>query len=124
MSENDILKKTYPSIKNAIILCIIFLGLQAGIGIIVGVIIGLLRIGTDSIQYGIGIIFANLVSLALAILIGYKKTHKKFNEVFPLSNVSLRHWIAIIVFMFGVVIVSSEIDNIVSLNFLSKCLIQ
>jgi uncharacterized protein len=106
--------KVYPSIKNAIILCIIFLGLQIGFGAIAGVIIGLLGIGMDSVQYGIGTIFANLFSFVLVLFIGYKKSHKKFSEVFPLNNVPLSLWIAIIVFMFGVVIVSSEIDNMVS----------
>jgi len=114
MSENAVSNKIYPSIKNAIILCIIFLGLQLGIGVILGVIIGLLGIGTDSILYGIGTIFANLISFALVIFIGFKKSHKKFSEIFPLKKVPLRLWIAAIVFMFGLVIISSEIDNIVS----------
>jgi len=114
MNENNTVTKIYPRIKNAIILCLILLGLQIVLGVIFGVIIGLLRLGTDSIQYGIGVIFINLLSFAFVIFIGYKKSHKKFSEVFPLNKVSLSSWIAVIVFTFGLIIVSSEIDNIVS----------
>jgi len=114
MSENNTVNKIYPTIKNAIILCIIFLGLQTGIGIIIGVIIGLLGIGIDSIQYGIGTIFANLLSFVLVIFIGCKKSHKKLSEIFVIKNVTFSLWIAVIVFTFGLVIVSSEIDNLVS----------
>jgi uncharacterized protein len=105
----------YPKIKNAILLCLLLAGIQIAAGLVFGVIIGLLGIGIDSLIYGIGIIIINLLSFGLVIFLGYKKTHKKFNEVFKFNNVSLNYWLSIIVFMFGFVIVSSEIDNV--LNF-------
>jgi len=105
----------YPKIKNAILLCLLLAGIQVGSGLIFGVIIGLLRIGTDSLIYGIGVILLNLLSFGLVIFLGYKKTHKNFNEVFKFNNVSLNYWVSIVVFMLGFVIISSEIDNL--LNF-------
>lgn len=102
----------YPKIKNAIYLCLLLLGIQIVAGLVIGFIIGLLGIGTDSIIYGIGIILLNLLSFGLVIFLGYKKTHKNFKEVFLINNVSLIYWVSIIVFMFGFVIISSEIDNI------------
>jgi len=102
----------YPKIKNAILLCLLLAGIQIGAGLIFGIIIGFLGIGTDSLIYGIGIIFINLLSFGLVIFLGYKKTHKNFNEVFKFNNVSLNHWVSIVVFMLGFIIISSEIDNV------------
>jgi membrane protease YdiL (CAAX protease family) len=112
IKEKKMENKNYPKIKNAILLCLLFIGIQLGTGLILGVIIGLLGLGTDSLVYGLGTILLNLLSFGLVIFIGYKRTHKSFNEVFMFNNVSLNNWVSIIVFMFGFVIVSSEIDNI------------
>jgi len=105
-------RKNYPKIINAILLCLLVIGIQLGIGAIVGLIIGLLGLGTDSILYGLGIILGQILSFAVVIFIGYKKTGKKFNEIFLVNKVSLNYWIATIVFMFGYVILSSELDNV------------
>ena len=102
----------YPKIKNAILLCLLLAGIQIGAGLIFGTIIALLGIGTDSLIYGIGIIFINLLSFGLVIFLGYKKTHRNFNEVFKFNNISLNYWLSIIVFMLGFIIISSEIDNV------------
>jgi len=102
----------YPKLKNAIFLCLLLLGIQIVAGLVFGIIISLLGIENDSIIYGIGIIFINLLTFGLVIFLGFKKSHKNFNEVFMFNNVSLKYWMSIIVFMFGFVIVSSEIDNI------------
>jgi len=104
--------KNYPKIKNAVLLCLLVIGIQLGLGGIVGLIIGLFGFGTDSIPYGLGIILGQIISFAVVILIGYKKTGKNFNEVFFINKVSLNYWIAVIVFMFGFVILSSELDNV------------
>jgi membrane protease YdiL (CAAX protease family) len=101
----------YPKIKNAIFLCFLLLGIQIVAGLVFGIIIGLFGIGTDSIIYGIGIIFINLLSFGLVIFLGFKKSQKNFNEVFMFNNVPLKYWVSTIVFMFGFVIVSSELDN-------------
>jgi len=110
-------KKAYPKIKNAILLCLLFLGVQIGSGFVVGVIFSLFGISSESLIYGISIIIVNILSFGLVIFIGYKKTKQKFNEVFKFNKVSLDYWLAIIVFMIGFIILSSEIDNIINYFF-------
>jgi membrane protease YdiL (CAAX protease family) len=105
-------RKNYPKIKNAVLLCLLLIGIQLGLGGIIGLIIGLFGFGTDSMLYGLGIIFGQIISFAIIILIGYKKTGKSFNDVFFINKVSLNYWIATIVFMFGFVFLSSELDNV------------
>jgi membrane protease YdiL (CAAX protease family) len=104
--------RNYPKIKNAVLLCLLVIAIQLGLGGIIGFIIGLFGFGTDSILYSLGIILGQILSFAVVIIIGYKKTGKSFNEVFFVNKVSLYYWIAIIVFMFGYVILSSELDNV------------
>jgi membrane protease YdiL (CAAX protease family) len=106
--------KSYPRIKNAILLCLLFTGIQLGLGLILGFVIGLLGIGMESIFFGIGTILMQLISFGAVILIGFKKTKQKFNEVFRFNNVSFDIWLAIMVFMIGFIILSSELDNILN----------
>jgi uncharacterized protein len=101
----------YPKIKNAIFLCLLLCGIQIVAGVIFGIIIGFLGIGTDSIIYGTGIIFINLLTFGFVIFLGFKKSGKNFNEIFMFINVSLKYWASITVFILGFVIISSEIDN-------------
>jgi membrane protease YdiL (CAAX protease family) len=104
--------KAYPGIKGALVLCLLFVGIQFVLGIIIGVIIGLLGIGTASIFYGLAVIVSQLVSFCVVILIGIKKAKKRFNEIFKFNKVSLRLWLATIIFSLGITVVLSEIDNI------------
>ena len=106
--------KVYPRIKNAVLLCLLLIGIQLVTGFIIGIIFGLLGLNTESLFYGISIIIINFMSFGLVIFIGFKKSKLKFNEVFKFNNVSLDYWIAIIVFMFGFIIVSSEIGNVLN----------
>jgi len=112
--ENETEKKPYPKIKNAIFLCLLFLVIQFVTGLIIGFLFAILRISNESFAYGISIILLDILSFGVVILIGYKKSKQKFNEVFKFNKVSLDYWLAIIVFMIGFVIVSSEIDNIIN----------
>jgi membrane protease YdiL (CAAX protease family) len=104
--------KAYPGIKNALLLCLLFAAIQLLLGIITGLIIGLLGIGTVSIFYGVATIVNQLVSFGVVILIGAKKSKKKFNEIFKFNKVSWGLWLAIMVFTIGITLVLSEIDNI------------
>jgi len=112
MSDGNIMKKTYPGIKNAVFLCLLLLGLQLVVGLIPRIIINIFEIYTESILLEIGKIFINLLPSAFVIYIGYKKSHKKFNEVFVFNDVSSNLWIATTVFMCGFVIICSEINNV------------
>jgi len=109
---NIVNKKIYPSIKNAIFLCLLFFGLEIGIGIILWIIIYISGIDRESIIYQTVTILMNILTIGLVILIGYKKSHKKFDEVFVFNDVSSNLWIAITVFMCGFIILSSEINNV------------
>jgi membrane protease YdiL (CAAX protease family) len=106
--------KAYPGIKNAILLCLLFLGIQIGLGFIFGLIINILGISLESTFFGTGNIVLNIFSFAVVILIGVKKSKQKFNEIFKFVNVSLDYWLAIIIFMVGFVIIASEIDNVLT----------
>jgi membrane protease YdiL (CAAX protease family) len=103
--------KAYPRIKNALLLCLLFIGIQLVLGAIIGLIIGLFGLGLESIFYGIGTIFAQIISFSVVILIGIKKSKQAFNDIFKFNAVSLNIWIATIVFTIGSTIVLSEIDN-------------
>jgi membrane protease YdiL (CAAX protease family) len=116
-SEGIIENKTYPSIKNAIFLCLLLLGLQIGTGIILWIINFILGIGAESIIYETGKVFISLLPSVFVIYIGYKKSHKKFDELFVFNNVSSNLWIAITIFMFGFIILSSEINNVLEYFF-------
>jgi membrane protease YdiL (CAAX protease family) len=104
--------KSYPAIKNAVLLCLLFLALQLGLGFVAGLCIGILRLSMDSLPYSIAMIIVQLVSIGAVIVIGHKKTKQKFNEVFRFNPVSGALWVAAVIFMAGYVIVSSELDNI------------
>jgi len=112
MSEGNIEKKTYPGVKNAIFLCFLLIGLQIGIGIILRIISFIWGIDAESSLHETGTVFINLLPSVFVIYIGYKKAHKNFNEVFVFNNVSSNLWIAITIFMFGFIILSSEINNV------------
>jgi membrane protease YdiL (CAAX protease family) len=106
--------KPYPTIKSAIFLCLLLLGIQFGAGIILDVYAMLTRLETTSAGYGIGSIIVYLLTFGLVILVGFEKTKKKFNEVFMFNKISWCLWPGIIVFSCGFVILSSELDNLIN----------
>jgi membrane protease YdiL (CAAX protease family) len=112
--EKQMDSKIYPAIKNSVLLCLLFLGIQTGLGLLIGVFQTFFKIPDISIFFGVLTGLGNLISLGIVILIGFKKTKRKFNEVFKFNNASSLLWIAIIVFMIGFVIVTSELDNLVN----------
>jgi len=112
--ETNINTKSYPFIKNAVLLCLLLFGIQIITGFVFGLFFGLFEISSDSAIYGISMILVSLLSFGLVIFIGFKKTNKKFNEVFKFKNVSLSVWVSVVIFMFGFVILSSEFDNLIN----------
>jgi membrane protease YdiL (CAAX protease family) len=106
--------KAYPSIKNAVLLCLLFLGIQFGFGVIIGIVAVLLGAEDTSLFIGMVTGLVNLIALAIVIFIGFKKTKRTWNEVFKFNKVSPLLWVAVIVFMAGLVIVTSELDNLVN----------
>jgi len=106
--------KIYPTIKNSILLCLLFLGIQIGLGIFLELLKIIIRLPDNSLSIGILTALASIISFGIVLLIGFKKTKRKFNEVFKFNKVPVFLWIAVIVFMTGFVIVSSETDNLLN----------
>jgi uncharacterized protein len=106
--------KIYPTIKNSIFLCLIIMGIQILLGIIIGVLKLIFKIYDDSFAMGVLTVFSSIVSFGVALIIGFKETKRKFNEIFKLNRVSLFLWIATVVFITGFTIVTSETDNVLN----------
>jgi len=110
--EEQSVKKSYPTIKNAILLCLLFCGIQLGLGLILGLFIIFSNSTDSSPLIGIMEIISNVACIGIVVWIGFRKTGKSFNEVFKFNNVSLELWIAGFVLTVGLVIVISELDNL------------
>lgn len=108
--------KIYPSIKNIILLSLLFLGIQIGLSILISFSRVILNISDTSLLIGVLTPLTSIISFGIVLFIGFKKTKRKFNDIFKFNNVSPFLWVATIVFMLGFVIVTSELDNI--LNFI------
>jgi membrane protease YdiL (CAAX protease family) len=106
--------KIYPGIKNSIFLCLLFLGIQISFGFLIGVFQVVLKAPDAAVFAGILTGLGNLISFGIVLTIGFKKTKRKFNEVFKFNHVSPLLWIAVIVFMIGFVMVTSELDNLLN----------
>jgi membrane protease YdiL (CAAX protease family) len=100
--------------KNAILLCVLFLAIQIGFGVLVGIVSALLNVSDIPLISGFLTGLGNLVIFGIVLLIGFKKTKRTFNEVFKFNKVSPLLWISTIIFMIGFVIVLSELDNVVN----------
>jgi membrane protease YdiL (CAAX protease family) len=106
--------RIYPTIKNAILLCLLLLGIQIGLGLLIGVFRLIFNISDISLFVGVLTALTSIISFGIVLLIGFKKTKRKFNEVFKFNKVSPFLWGAMVVFMIGFVIVTSELDNLLN----------
>ena len=104
--------KMYPTIKNAILLCLLFLGIQIGLSLLIGIFQMIFRLSDTSLLAGVLTILTSIISIGIVLWVGFKKTKRKFNEVFKFNRVPVFLWIAVTVFMAGFVIVLSEMDNL------------
>lgn len=106
--------KAYPTIKKAIILVLILTGIDIFAGLILGIILQVSGAGNKDLIEDIATIYITLAAFCVVLIIGFKETNKKFNEVFKFNKVPLNIWVAVIVFMFGFIIIASEIDNLLN----------
>ena len=113
--------KSYPQIKNAFLLCLIFLLLQVGFGVVfvlAGAIIkSIFDYTPDSTLTGIIKGMLLFPSIGLAILIGYKKTKRPFAESFPLKKIPIKIWPSLVIFMTGYIILSAKLAYLVQTVF-------
>jgi membrane protease YdiL (CAAX protease family) len=106
--------KIYPTIKNAILLCLLFLGIQIGLGLLIGIFQIIYSLPDTSLLAGVLTNLAIIISFGIVLWVGFRKTKRKFNEVFKFNKVPVFLWIAVTVFMTGFVIVLSEMDNLLN----------
>ena len=100
--------RVYPSIKNAILLCLLLLGINLGFGFF------FLLLPDINLSIGLLTGFGNLISFGAVILIGFKKSGRKANEIFKFNKVSPPLWLGAIIFSIGFIIVISELDNLLN----------
>ncbi|MDR2535461.1 MAG: CPBP family intramembrane metalloprotease [Treponema sp.] len=106
--------KIYPSIENAILLCLLFLGLQIGFGVLTVFIVTLFKGADQFLEVGIATGLTNLIAFSIVLFLGFKKTKRSFNDVFKFNKVSPSLWFTVTLFMAGLVIITSELDNLVN----------
>lgn len=107
--ENQI----YPTIKNSILLCLLLLLFNVVFAL---ALIYIFWPNFDLSDYSLlGEFFASVICWVIVLFIGFKKTKRKFNEVFKFNKVPPFLWFATTIFIIGFVIVASELDNL--LNF-------
>ena len=107
-------KNSYPTIKDAIFLCLFLGAIQFGMILIPFILVFLYGVGLESQNYMRGQLFLSILSFAIVIYWGYKKSYKKFDGILKFNGVSLHIWLSIIIFMSGFVLLVQRIDSISS----------
>ena len=108
-------ENTYPRIKNAVVLCVLFVVFQGALGLILGVIQVASGIAAGSSAYGAALIIVQLLSFVLVFLIAARKSQAGLSELFRFKAVPAAAWGAAVLIAVGFVIVCSEIDNLMNL---------
>ena len=106
--------KVYPAIKNSIILCLLLIWMQFVVSFVFTIFQLIFSLADVSLFMGINSILTSLISFGIILLIGFIRTKRKFNEVFKFNKVSPLLWVSTTVFIIGFIILSSELDNLVS----------
>jgi membrane protease YdiL (CAAX protease family) len=106
--------RVYPTIKNAILLCLLFLGIQIGLGLLIGVYQLISNKSDTSLVSGVLTALDSIISFGIVLLIGFKKTKRNFNEVFKFNKVPPFLWVAATVFLIGFHILNSELNNVLN----------
>jgi membrane protease YdiL (CAAX protease family) len=106
--------KVYPAIKNSILLCLLFLGIQIGLGLSIGVFQSIFNMSDTSLFSGVLMALISIISFGIVLLIGFKKTKRKFNEVFKFNKVSPFLWVVATILSFGFHILNSELNNVLN----------
>ena len=105
----------YPTIKNGLLLILIYIGITLSSVIVIAIIRRIFTIGIDSPINDILGIVAKILGYLLIFKIGLKKAKRPFNKIFKFNKVPGSIWIFFITTMFGLIIILSEIDNLVNL---------
>jgi len=108
--------KYFPTIKNAILLCLLWVIMNLGIGFLIGLCQIMFNISSASPIVGLLYIFTGAVSFGVVLLIGIKKSKRSINAVFKFRKISPYFFITATILVIGLSIILSEIDNL--LNFI------
>ncbi len=100
-------QRSYPGFLNAVLLLLLTLALFFVLSVALAAVMG---DAAKNLSYFSSVI--NTVSIGLVIFIGFRKTGRSFNEVFPIAPVSFSLLFSFFFVCIGLTIVFSEMDNI------------
>ena len=106
--------KVYPTIKHTVLLCLLWIGLQVGLSLLFGAMSNIFNIHEGSLLNSLFFAAISIISVGVVLIIGFKKTKRKFLDVFKFNKVSPFLWFATTAFMMGAIILVSEIDNLIN----------
>lgn len=104
----------YPKLKDAILLCVLMVALQFAYTFIFGVIAYILGITEASATYKYGTTVIQILAFLIPLILALQKIKLPFAEVIKFKRVSRRAFAYSLIFIFGFLIISSEIDNILN----------
>lgn len=108
------MESPYPKIKNAILLCLLFIVFQALVGIPIGILGAVFNLQNTEYFQSITALVGMIIPFSIVIILGINKTKNRIQDVFHFKKIKLSTWIITVLFSIGLVIVSSEIDNYVN----------
>jgi len=109
------MKIVYPGIKQAISLCVMFLFLQLMMGAIIGLLFSIEYMKSLNENNFIKELCNNvpiLIPSIIVIFMGFKRAELSFRTTFSLDTFQKEYILPIMITVFGLGIVSSEIDNV------------
>lgn len=102
-------RKGYPDFKAALILCGLLLCLQALWGAFQNLILDPLTTDQTTSFFTV---FGQFLSFAVVIFIGIKKSGESLFRIFKIRKISIELWVWIFLSSLGLIVISSEIDNV------------
>ncbi len=110
MSET---RSKYPDILHSLLICLLFLFLSYLMGFVIGLIAAFFGFSFDSPQFMAGIALSTILTASVIIFIACKVNRLTLRELFPITNPPLPLWLATFSLALGLIIIASEINNIV-----------
>lgn len=107
--------ESYPKIKQAILLCVMLVGVQLFLSLLTGIVSVMVKHSVAGNHYVAGLV--NLLAFGIVLIYGKNKTKLPFKDVLPFKRVPFYSIIAILFLASGLCVILSEIDNIVRLFF-------
>ncbi len=103
----------YPRLKDAILLCLLLIVLQYAYTLVFTVLASVLGVADHDATYKYGITIVQILTFLVPLILALQKIGLPYAAVFQLKRVSWRVLGYSLIFIFGFLIISSEIDNVV-----------